>query len=127
MLERGVSNFEKKTNREMIKELKTEYPKFKIFWNSILEQARENKGLIYYGDNPSPLYIARFFASPLQSMKIEMAVYNSAFRENPQAEMPVKKHNDFMSLLQQTLGKAHDVYYEETEILDKDGRINFKL
>lgn len=116
----------KKSNQEMIKELKEEYPKFKIFWNAILEQVRNNKGQYYFGDNPSPLNVARFFASDLQSIKIQMQPYQ-ADENDYAAEMPVKLHENSMSILQRTMGKASDVYYGEVEILDKDGRIDTKL
>jgi hypothetical protein len=108
----------------MLIELKKEYPKFAVFWNKILEQTKENKGEIYSGDNLSPLNVVRMFSSKLQSIKIEMQGYNYAYEKDPQATMPVKSHNDFMSILQKTIGKASDVYYGETEILDKNGKIN---
>lgn len=120
-LNNGIES--KKTNQEIVLEIKKEYPKFKIFWNAILEQVKENKGSIYVGDNPSPLYVTRYLASKLQGMKIEMQHYESSLRENSQAEMPVHLHKAFMSLLQQTLGTASDVYYGETDILDEKGRI----
>ncbi len=118
----GIEN--KKTNKEMVNEIRKEYPKFKIFWNAVLEQVREGKGQIYFGDNPSPLYVARFIASKLSTVKEWNDIYVRGKDENLENEMPVSVHKNCMNMLQQALGFASDVYYGETEILNQDGKIN---
>lgn len=113
----------KKTNEEILLEIKGEYPKFKIFWEEILKQTKNSKGQVYSGTNPSPLNVVRFFAAKLATIKRWNDLYVSMLDENPKAEMPVKVYQDCMGMLQNTMGEAGDVYFGETEIINKEGKI----
>ncbi len=107
----------------MLTEIRKEYPKFKDFWDKVLEQTREGKNSVYLAENPSPLHVVRLFASQLTSIKHLTGVYVSELEENEKAEMPVKTYQDCMSILQKAMGEASDIYYGENEILDKEGRL----
>lgn len=116
-------SLEKKNhNQALLEEIKTEYPKFKNFWEAVLGQSEANKTGLYLGNNPSPLYVARFFASKLSIIKEMSGAYVDNLDENPNTVMPAVIYKQCMSKLQNTMGEASDFYYGETEILDSEGK-----
>lgn len=110
-------------NKEILEAIRTEYPKFKDFWNAVMEQVKENKGEVFLGENLSPLNVVRLFASKIQGIKIEMAPYRAEHDENSAAMMPVKTHDQMMNILQGVLGTASDTYYGERNVVDDQGKL----
>ena len=118
----GMNN-EKKTNVEMVAEIKKEYPKFKLFWDAVVEQTKNGKGEIHFGELPGPLNVVRLLASDLNNIKHLAGSYTSEFETNKDAMMPVQNYKQCMDILQRTLGRASDIYHGEIEILGKNGRL----